>query len=106
VDQHSREFVDVSTVGKVDTGEQNLTFSGLPKGSDFGRIGALGTNGETISKVELVGDFDDVKQVNFSDTITAIPEPSTAAMVLLGVAGLGYTAFNRGRRKSTPRLMA
>jgi len=34
---------------------------------------------------------------------TAIPEPSTWAMMILGFAGVGYMAY---RRKSKPALMA
>jgi hypothetical protein len=35
--------------------------------------------------------------------LTAVPEPSTWAMMILGFAGLGFTAY---RRKSKPALMA
>jgi PEP-CTERM motif len=37
-----------------------------------------------------------------SDIATAIPEPSTWAMLLLGFAGIGFVAY---RRKSKPALM-
>jgi hypothetical protein len=43
---------------------------------------------------------------NFSvtgDVTSAVPEPSTWAMLLLGFAGLGFMAY---RRKSKPALMA
>jgi hypothetical protein len=40
--------------------------------------------------------FDDV-------TISAVPEPSTWAMMILGFAGVGFMAY---RRKSKPSLMA
>ena len=36
-------------------------------------------------------------------TITAVPEPSTWAMLILGFAGIGFMAY---RRKSSPALMA
>jgi hypothetical protein len=38
-----------------------------------------------------------------SESVGAIPEPSTWAMMLLGFAGIGFLAY---RRKSTPALMA
>jgi len=37
------------------------------------------------------------------DTVAAVPEPSTWAMMILGFAGLGFMAY---RRKSKPALMA
>jgi hypothetical protein len=37
------------------------------------------------------------------DPLTAVPEPSTWAMMILGFAGIGFTAY---RRKSKPALMA
>jgi hypothetical protein len=39
----------------------------------------------------------------FSATVSAVPEPSTWAMMLLGFAGIGFTAY---RRKSKSALMA
>jgi hypothetical protein len=36
-------------------------------------------------------------------TISAVPEPSTWAMLILGFAGVGFMAY---RRKSKPALMA
>ena len=35
--------------------------------------------------------------------VSAVPEPSTWAMMLLGFAGIGFMAY---RRKSKPALMA
>jgi hypothetical protein len=35
--------------------------------------------------------------------VSAVPEPSTWAMMILGFAGVGFTAY---RRKSKPALMA
>jgi hypothetical protein len=36
-------------------------------------------------------------------TVSAVPEPSTWAMMILGFAGVGFMAY---RRKSKPALMA
>jgi hypothetical protein len=49
-----------------------------------------------------------IPSVSSDDTVTAtlataVPEPSTWAMMLLGFAGLGFTAY---RRKAKPALMA
>jgi hypothetical protein len=41
--------------------------------------------------------------VQRTDVVTAVPEPSTWAMMLLGFAGLGFMTY---RRKSKPALMA
>jgi hypothetical protein len=75
-----------------------LTVSGV-KGpnADFDRIGIVSTDGETLKSVEIstpgTESFAEVKQVQFS----AIPEPSTWAMMLLGFVGLGYAALNRAK---------
>jgi hypothetical protein len=44
-----------------------------------------------------------VRADNFSLEISAVPEPATWAMLLLGFAGIGFMAY---RRKSQPVLMA
>jgi hypothetical protein len=41
--------------------------------------------------------------LNLSETVNAVPEPSTWAMMILGFAGIGFMAY---RRKSKPALMA
>ncbi len=41
--------------------------------------------------------------IEVNDPITAVPEPSTWAMLILGFAGVGFMAY---RRKSKPALMA
>jgi PEP-CTERM motif len=33
--------------------------------------------------------------------VTAVPEPSTWAMMLLGFAGLGYVGYRRAKRNSS-----
>jgi len=63
--------------------------------------------GQSISSVtynatnDIVA-LDDVRFGNAS-AVSAVPEPSTWAMMLLGFAGLGFMAY---RRKSEPALMA
>lgn len=77
-----------------------IPFTGV-KGpnSDFDRLGIVSDDGETLKSVEIsttgTGGFKEVKQVEFS---SAIPEPSTFALMLLGFAGLGYAALHRTKR--------
>jgi len=42
-----------------------------------------------------VGSFQSFKQFELGDTVTAVPEPSTWAMMLLGFAGVGFMAYRR-----------
>lgn len=78
-----------------------LSVSGV-KGpnSDFDRIGIVSDDGERLKSVEISttgsGGFKEVKQAQFSVS-SAIPEPSTFALMLLGFAGLGYAALHRGK---------
>jgi hypothetical protein len=62
--------------------------------------------GELINKISIVanGQLDDVRQVRLEgvDPISAVPEPSTWAMMILGFAGVGFMAY---RRKSKPDLL-
>jgi len=48
------------------------------------------------------GRFDD-NSGSFTISVSAVPEPSTWAMMILGFAGVGFMAY---RRKSKPALMA
>jgi hypothetical protein len=41
--------------------------------------------------------------LSYNGAVSAVPEPSTWAMLLLGFAGVGFMAY---RRKSKPALMA
>lgn len=92
--------VDVSwtdSSGTTDT----IAFSGV-KGpdADFDRIGIVSTDGETLKSVGIsttgTGGFKEVKQVQFSMS-SAIPEPSTYVLMLLGFAGLGYAGLHKGK---------
>jgi PEP-CTERM motif len=51
------------------------------------------------------GQVGDTVQVNFTvsdNVVTAIPEPSTWAMLLIGFAGIGFAAYRR--RTQSPNL--
>jgi hypothetical protein len=65
---------------------------------DFIQTG-VGQNG--LPTYDHVFPYSAVVQVN--DAVTAVPEPSTWAMMILGFAGVGFIAY---RRKSKPALMA
>jgi hypothetical protein len=49
------------------------------------------------------GNFNNNTVPGFAGTVSAVPEPSTWSMMILGFAGLGFMAH---RRKSKPALMA
>jgi hypothetical protein len=86
-----------------------LVFTGV-KGpnSDFARLGIVSNDGETLKSVEISTpgseSFKEFKQVQFSGTgITpSVPEASTWAMMLVGLAGLSFTAFQQKRRHLVP----
>jgi hypothetical protein len=49
------------------------------------------------------GSLDPILTSDTPPPVTAVPEPSTWAMLLLGFAGIGFMAY---RRKSKPALIA
>jgi len=86
------------SLGTSDT----LVFPGVPgPDEDFGRLGIVSMDGETLKSVEVftaAGEsFKEFKQVQFSaeGIPPSIPEPSTWAMMLLGIVGLGYAGYRR-----------
>jgi hypothetical protein len=74
--------------------------------SDFGRLGIVSNDGETLKSVEISTpgseSFKEFKQVEFSGTgiIPSIPELSTWAMMLAGFAGLGFLGYRAPRRET------
>jgi hypothetical protein len=81
---------------KANDGTFNDSFGGGP-GENFVTILAQG--GETISSVAFTSSagFSEFQQPRISG-ISAVPEPGTWAMMLLGFLGLGF-AFRQSRRK-------
>jgi hypothetical protein len=72
----------------------------LGNGSNF--FLATVTGGSIITQGSLVtsGNMDSFQQVRV-DTVSAVPEPSTWAMLIIGFAGIGFLAY---RRKGEPQL--
>jgi hypothetical protein len=61
----------------------------------------VGSNGSSWALNDNVGG--EVGVWAWRDNVSAVPEPSTWAMMILGFAGVGFMAY---RRKSKPALMA
>ncbi|KRQ94718.1 hypothetical protein CQ12_04090 [Bradyrhizobium jicamae] len=76
----------------------------LGNGSNF--FLATVTNGSIISQGSLVtsGNMDAFQQVRV-DTVAAVPEPSTWAMLILGFAGVGFMAYRRKNQGSAFRIV-
>jgi hypothetical protein len=74
--------------------------TGLSASADFGAIGiiAVAGSGETIQWVSITDSvgFKEAKQFEF-DVATAVPEPATWMMLLLGFAGLGFAGYRKSR---------
>lgn len=70
---------------------QTFAFSGLGQNDDFGRHGILSNDGETIASVQLIGNFEEIKQIEFSTAPgVTIPDGGTTVMLLgLALSGLG-----------------
>jgi hypothetical protein len=84
------------TVTVFDNLGQSFTFSAKAN-QDFAAFGiiALTGTGETISSIDITSDgFNSVKQIGFGFA-TAVPEPSTWAMMILGFFGVGFMAYRR-----------
>ena len=72
----------------------------LPGGPGENFVTILAQGNETISSVAFTSSagFGSFDQPRISGIASAVPEPSTWAMMLLGFAGLGF-AFRQSRRK-------
>ena len=92
----------------TDNADQVFNFSNsLGNGSNF--FGFQGTQGETIKSISLTfagGGVDDVRQIRLDESITtAVPEPSSWAMMILGFAGVGFLAYRRRSGAATLRIV-
>jgi hypothetical protein len=88
-----------------DAGTLDFASLGLP--ACVGASAAFGVCGvQGAGHLGVVGDIfsDEAPVVTLVSSITtAVPEPSTWAMMILGFAGVGFMAY---RRKAKPALMA
>jgi hypothetical protein len=94
-----------TTVTITATDQFGTTFTCSPcsiPNSGFFNVEALGNELiKSISVVATDGELDDVQQVRLDGVTSAVPEPSTWAMMIIGFLGLGFTAY---RRKNAARF--
>jgi hypothetical protein len=89
------------TFNIIDNEGQLFTFSNLALGTGENRFGFQGIQGETIRNVSLTlngGGIADVRQIRL-DAVSAIPEPTTWAMMLVGFGAVGYSMRKRTAMK-------
>ncbi len=73
-----------------------------------GQLGAGGADG--FARLVVPGDIaggryvSNISNLNVFDGVSAVPEPSTWAMLLLGFGGLGFVACRR-KRQSVPAMV-
>ena len=81
------------------TVEGAWSLTGLPhdKNEQFAIVGSLGTSFDEVTVVAgLASGIKEMKQFDLSGTsFSAVPEPSTWAMMLLGFAGLAWAGFRK-----------
>jgi len=93
-------FGDVTSKGG---GVTQFEWSGLPTNADHVLLGfdePKGSAGLPVLSVELFvqnGEFKSIKQIEFSQ-FSAVPEPASCGMMLLGFAGLGVVGYRRSRK--------
>jgi hypothetical protein len=75
----------------------------IPSSGFFNVEASLGELITSITVQANGGQLDDIRQVRLEGVASAVPEPSTWAMMILGFAGIGFMAY---RRKSKPALTA
>jgi hypothetical protein len=90
IDQFGTEFVQFLAIG----------------GSGFFNVDALDDQLIRTITVSANGQLDDIRQVRLGgvETIAAVPEPSTWAMLVLGFAGVGFMAYRRKSQGSAFRI--
>jgi hypothetical protein len=100
---NQNENIFVTVTDQHDTNFQFL----ITDNGNFTRIGVEGILGETIKQIVITGQgFDYFKQLGFGyePSVAAVPEASTWAMMILGFAGVGFTAYRR-KRQTALRLV-
>ena len=82
------------------TGNTGTVSFTVPKAeADFGRLGIVSNDGETLKSVEILAgsgeSFKEVKQIEFSFAGAPPPVPAPASLAILGTGLLGFFAFRR-----------
>ena len=84
------------------------TSATIAANTDFAGFGGWSIDGDVIKSIlvttDAVGGFNQVKHLEFS-VASAVPEPSTWAMMLLGFAGVGFLAYRRRSNGVAVRLV-
>jgi uncharacterized protein (TIGR03118 family) len=91
---------DITTgafLGELDSNGNPITIDGL-WGLRFGNGGNGGAMDQLFFSAGIPGPNGNIEDHGLFGDISAVPEPSTWAMMLLGFAGLGF-AFRRSRRR-------
>jgi hypothetical protein len=93
---------DTQKAGEVSiTGYNGVTVIGTYSNDDvkngLDEFLALATNGKTFTSLKITSTdgFTEIKQFEISGFASAVPEPSTWAMMVLGFAGVGFMAYRR-----------
>lgn len=77
-----------------------FTFSNQALGSGSNFFGFQGTGGESIKNISITfnsGGVQDTRQIRLDEVLSAIPEPASWAMMIVGLGGMG--ALMRARRR-------
>jgi hypothetical protein len=106
------QLMSAGTVTVSITDIFNNVFSGtsgsIAANTDFASFGGWSIDGDIIKSILVTtsstGGFKEVKHIEFS-VASAVPEPSTWAMMILGFVGVGFLAYRRRGQGQALRLV-